>query len=690
MTQKQTNAFIFLENALKKLKEPRRYYRDWVLQAVEHNIDGLKIVSNRFVFNKTFYVALLEYIKVNHKYIFERKEEVKLDNAYYKFFNTLKRLDYIHKNSTYFPKSLTLFSINPNPFSLLNVNFRDLDAYSNRLEEMQVVLEKQPSLEQLYIYLRMFHRRLFTRQMLETLVLDDVLLISSTKCVLVLYYKLFMKTSRNNKFYKTVVLDQISSQAFYSLRKILRSADDKRVFSDLGYYEEQLKKYKSEHLSHISMNLLTMINRSYYSFQENTVRNTLVSRVIQTVPLALSEIETLFPGRVSNFQLEKEHEYIDSALKRFEEIGTDKPDVNIDRFDLFNLLSLEVIIRTKDSSVAFYKITKAIEDINNRLEYTRDKSHEAIYLYIRGQLTKLLLSKIKIKTFQNYMYTLNKHIFNMINDLHHIQDYEIQGIIQRFENNVYTKNTVDTINTVMKSFFAFINVKGFVIDIPALLYPKSLVFKHELTEILVEIERRHTDFDSVRIGKRKKFILLQKKAMVIIAFYSGLRKSEVRSRLLRDVYMEGSALYIDVNPDGMKKLGLSLKTSSALRRVEAIIDDIEHLEIIQEWLQLRKIVKPKARYLFLQNDGLKISSKVIDETIFDEFNKVIKSVTSRYTTFHSLRHSYATYTMKKILDKNDLVNVYEVLELSIQMGHQTPDVTMNKYIHFDLINLGVL
>jgi len=68
-------------------------------------------------------------------------------------------------------------------------------------------------------------------------------------------------------------------------------------------------------------------------------------------------------------------------------------------------------------------------------------------------------------------------------------------------------------------------------------------------------------------------------------------------------------------------------------------------------------------------------------------NKVIKDNTKRYTTFHSLRHSFATYRLKDILDDNITVQTYNFIELSMQMGHQTPEMTINKYVHNDLLEL---
>ena len=64
----------------------------------------------------------------------------------------------------------------------------------------------------------------------------------------------------------------------------------------------------------------------------------------------------------------------------------------------------------------------------------------------------------------------------------------------------------------------------------------------------------------------------------------------------------------------------------------------------------------------------------------------ILHITSRYCTFHSLRHSFATYQLKELL-KNKLDYPYAILQLSMMMGHETPEITISNYIHFDFLRL---
>jgi len=686
MTDKQQKAYELLEHSMKG-KPGLSLYKNWILEALKLNINEVNLINSKFIFNRYFYDMFVLYVKNNHSQFNRRKSEIKLDAQLYKLFNMLKRYALIHKRSSFYPKSLMLISINPNPFNLLNIKFTDLDIFSNAIDNFEKE-ENTNELEKLYIYLRLFNSQPFSRPMLETLQIDDVICIAKDKCILILYYKYYQQSKSNNKFYKLVVLNEYASNLLYKIKDTSNlTCEDRRVFTNIDYYEKILQEYKQKDLEGISMLLIKSINKTYHSMFGNTLDTTLASQTIQSVPLSIADIDSLYPNLISKELLEKESSYIRSVFLRPDDDELEYEVESFSEFELYEILSFERVMKSKKRFESVDNIHSAIKDIKEHIKRIQSKNDKLIYQYINYLLEKLLVNKINITTFKNYIYTLNKHIFKMIQDINNIRDYEIRGIMQRFENNSYTKNSVDNINRAFTVFFAFCSLKGFVIDIPSLLYPKSLVFKCEINLILDEIESQHTIYNIQRQTDNIKLILLQKKAMILLAFYSGLRKTELRTRRLQDIYFTAEKIYIDVNRDGMKNLGLNLKTDSSLRRVEMYIDNEEHKEIINEWWKLRNNLNKKTSYLFLENKGKKIYSKVIAEDIFIEYNKIIKKVTNRYATFHSLRHSFATYRLEEILKKSPKNRAYSFLELSIQLGHQTPNMTVNKYVHYDFIQL---
>jgi len=682
MNKKEEIALNFLKNALNKEKQILKTYKNWLIEFIEKNINNIKIIKNKFLCDSNFYKLFIEYIKTYHTQIYSKKNELKLDNQFYKIFNFLKRKEYIHKNSVYFPKSMILQSINPNPFYILNTDFNDLDIFVNNLNILkQQISNDNKKLINIYIYLRLFHEYPFSKTILETLMIDDIVILNENRCVFILYYKLFVKTNKNDRFYKIIVIDKFLSSVFFNIKSLWNNKEDRRVFPNIDFFEDKLTRYKNSYLKNINLLKIKAINKTYYTFKNNTIYATLTSKIIQSVPLTIIELDKVKPGVVSKELIIKEHEYISKAFKREKNANI----ADVEYFDMYESILFEKLMKSKIKDIDKKLIEKTIKDIEKKIKNSL-YHHKIIYEYINYQLKKLYNNKITISTFKNYIYTLNKHIFRMIEDLNNIKSYEIALILQRFENNSYTKNTIDRINTIFKHFFTFIKIKGFVIDVPSLLYSKSIIFKDEIDVILNYIEQTNNIYNSIRQSYKIKFILLQKKAFLLIAFYTGLRKSELISRLLKDFYLYNNKIYIDINNKGMKSLALKLKTKNSKRRVEAIIENDSHLKIIKEWIQLRQKIS-KGKYLFLKNNGNKIINKPFDDENIEFYNKIIKKITSRYATFHSLRHSFATYELKKILEKQNNNKAYDILELSIMMGHQTPEVTINKYFHFDLIKI---
>jgi len=161
----------------------------------------------------------------------------------------------------------------------------------------------------------------------------------------------------------------------------------------------------------------------------------------------------------------------------------------------------------------------------------------------------------------------------------------------------------------------------------------------------------------------------------------------MRSRLREDFYQYDDNFYIDVNTKGLRKIKRKLKTTQSKRRVCAVITDADHRKIIDDWMLLRDQMEEDKAFLFLAKGASNnVLQSAIDEDVFDEITQVIKKVTGRYCTYHSLRHSFATYRLKDILDKG-VKTPYALLELTIQMGHQAPETTLSNYVHGEMLEL---
>jgi hypothetical protein len=83
----------------------------------------------------------------------------------------------------------------------------------------------------------------------------------------------------------------------------------------------------------------------------------------------------------------------------------------------------------------------------------------------------------------------------------------------------------------------------------------------------------------------------------------------------------------------------------------------------------------------------RIASSAMNENIFNDLNEIIKEVTKRYCTLHSLRHSFATNRVIDIVEKK-VKKPYEFFDkLNMPIGHSLPEATTQSYVLWSLIPL---
>jgi integrase len=228
---------------------------------------------------------------------------------------------------------------------------------------------------------------------------------------------------------------------------------------------------------------------------------------------------------------------------------------------------------------------------------------------------------------------------------------------------------------------------------------KSLVFKEEI-DFILDLIKEYFEFEAKKRDKKYlkfyKFLTLQFQAYIIFGFYTGLRLNELRTRTHSDIIEEPFYIYdsritknvfsINVNKKGLKGIQKinSFKSSNATRRVCFEIRNDVHAEIFKDFIQ--KSMSYGSRYLFKEYEykNSKISKKVLKLSKLSFLNELIQNITHRYTSLHSLRHSYATYWLLDRINSDENFNDI-IMNFSIEIGHVTPQVTFQNYIHYELI-----
>lgn len=672
-----------LEIGMKKHSSIDAAFRKELLSFVSKNIESIRIVGNKLKLDIAFFNLFTQKLDTNnHVKSYD-------ENKYYKNFARLKKFNLIHQRSaSSFAKSLTLKSINPNHTSLLVDDFEKIDIFASSKEFVLDHIKKNDysSLSYLYVYLRLFALQPLPQSLLGALEGQNIISLAQNLCIH--YVELQESLLKKNEAYKLYIYDTEISYYVHSL-----SSSKGLIFKNIKDHEKFFLEFKHENFGKTHLKKLAYTARNYSIFTTSPLYTTIYGGMAQCVKLTISELDKLFPNKIDSRLLGKEHEYIKTVFAKQRAIEEDEEDTlgidsnqedSISGFSIHEIDSLMLFMR-ETANVTNIKLLTAIKREISLYEKFDSSLHANMFLSYISYLLKLHeLKKLRASTVRGYIWTLNKHLLKNIVRLDDIQPQELDSLHYKLNSGRYKLASVRSITKILNRFFKYHEKEGIAFNSLALSYPKSLVFYDEFKSIL-QFLHEDAKTKSARLGKHDKLMMLQKQVMVILAYFTGMRKNELRTRLLADLYIFDDKLFIDVNNKGLRKQKLKLKRPSSKRRIRFEVDQ-ESMLIIKEWYQLRMKLQKKSNYLFLKRSTTgTFLNDVIEEEEFDEFNQIIKNVTQRYCTFHSLRHSYCTNQFKQFI--NGSKQPYELLEHSMQMGHETPEVTISSYFHADIIRV---
>lgn len=681
-------------------------FRTYFIEVLKKEQENIKVVSNKFKLNVKFLKSFIEFFenKVNIK---TDAENGKYDKILYREFKRLKKFELIHKDSvSYLPRNLVLVSINPNHNSLLTQSYSKLDKLDKAIMKYKNYCSLCDNnfkiLQYIFFYLRIFHIIPFTKSVLKRINWRDIIFTPTDMAALIIYEDRFLKfTSKKEtpKSYKIILLDKFVSKL---LKKVYLTINNKNqlIFENINQYENNIKKIKNNSsIKDIKINEVRNLVKIRYMYLNSPLTLTLRTGIVVPVQLSLSDIETLFPNTVSKELMEYENIRVKSAITK---PVTDDKDDDIDwekiTFDISELEDLIALLKHKDNEPSKELIKNTLFELNQALKFNQPKNRKSekikynhltmIYEYLSYVVDLVDKKKIRLSTAKNYIWLLNKHLFRMIEDFFDIKEYEVIRISNRLDKREYKDSSIKRIKSQINRFFRYFSKKGINIDINGAFYPKSLVLIDEVDKILNNLEKNYKEWKNIqKIGKQHKLFLMQLKVIVLLGFYCGLRLKEVSSLLLPDLYIYGNKIHIDINSKGIKKTGFKLKTTNSKRRIDVTIENLEHLKVISEFLEMRSKLNKNSKFIFLELSKYNgFLNKSINIENFDYINEIIEYTTKRYCTFHSLRHSFATYQCQHFIP-NGSSYPYELLELSNKMGHQTPDTTIQSYIHAGILFL---
>lgn len=250
--------------------------------------------------------------------------------------------------------------------------------------------------------------------------------------------------------------------------------------------------------------------------------------------------------------------------------------------------------------------------------------------YVKNNFTPILYAKAKSITKRNIDLLVlswkkeglkNKSINDLINFLRSIYCYGIK-------NKWLSENPAREVNTLPKE-------------------RKEIKF---LTE-----EEMKKFLEVIKSFPKVKYLAL------LTDLYTGLRISELLALEWEDV--DFKRLIITVNKQFYKGKLTTPKTYKSIRKVS-----IPPL-VAEKLAELKKERKIFSKIIFCSSSGGYLSQ---DKFVSTYFKRAVKAIGKGDYNFHSLRHTYATFLLS---------NGIPLKYVQEQLGHSTPQTTLNTYSH---------
>lgn len=279
---------------------------------------------------------------------------------------------------------------------------------------------------------------------------------------------------------------------------------------------------------------------------------------------------------------------------------------------------------------------------------------------------------IKRRTFLFYKQLSDIHIALEIGkiEIHDLDQYKLNKfIIDKYESgNKKNKNGLSY--STVKSIQGILN--------------RSLEFAYKrkyLNERLeIDVNIRHNSIRKVEaITKEEQYkierYLVDKKRKycygILISLYTGMRLGELLALKWEDIDFKNRIVSVRRNVcrviENNKIITIedTPKTVSSCREIPLTNFVISLLK------ELRQYQNNKSLYVISKSTG-----KIIETRSYQEsFKRLLKRLKIKHYGFHSLRHTFATRCLELGVD---------IKTLSELLGHSSPTVTLNRYVHSNL------
>lgn len=265
---------------------------------------------------------------------------------------------------------------------------------------------------------------------------------------------------------------------------------------------------------------------------------------------------------------------------------------------------------------------------------------------------------IKQKTYLFYMQMNDIYIvgFNKENSLSNLNEF-IVSIKEK-----YSYSTTKLIKSLINRSLNFAFENGLTKEKIA----KTLHLKNQQIRKVQAIEKQEQ-------AKLENYILENNKIYyfgILLSLYTGLRLGEVLALKWQNIDIKNKLIYIDKSVGSISQNHKTLTIESSPKTQSSI----REIPISKNLLDLMKVLRQHCSdYVIVSHNGKQIKPRAYQKS----FDNLLKKLHIKHYGFHALRHTFATRLLE---------NGVDIKTISELLGHSSPTITLNRYVHTNLQN----
>lgn len=630
--------------------------------------------------NGQIYIDLYLWVMLHHKIVIKNYPSLVIE-----IIKILKVNSLIDKRSKEF-KDVTSIEVNPLPDYIVYYNAIKFDKILDARDALISQSTEEVDIK-LYIYLKLFHIGKIDNDFFSYLEKENCF--ETTNGLMLCILQLPLKDDYVPL--PTTIVDVTAA-------KMINSIDTQKIFSkDMKIYESRMRKFQYEH--QIKIKTAKRAVKFEHTMQLTPLHTYIIAQT-NYPKSSLLEIDKFFPNFISQelLDIEKQNYNLYRTQNQSDDLDSDNSIKEpTEKVEQKKMLQKNVIYQGLND---IKKVPKNKKALTGYLQYwysflnmhKQDNPElEPIFTFLEYQLNQAdqtyRSNAIAASTLSKYLQILFDYCFDFI-ILHDSIDKAIPIIMENFKSSHHQSSNAQN---KVREFLLTEHDMELEKYVSTNHYGRSIVSSDLLNKLIQRfryIDKR--DFNH-------PIEHLRRIAYCVIANYSGLRRNELSSRLVTDIYeVKNNSFVIDVNKKGIKQINkhllendknlISLKNDNAKRRVEFKITNTKHYNIVKKYYEL--ISSYHSPYLFPTIVKSKVRTKqmVMDLQLLDDINKIFKDISDTYLVIHSFRHTYATMQLLELLQKKKK-SISDIFDLSTKIGHENFDTTLSNYIHWDIVQL---